>query len=89
MPFQMEDDPGSALIVRETDIDLDAPVAMTKREVVNAAHGRISGVIAYALDLGQMPDALDCQRIREAGQLLGIAVAGEPVVQQPKSGGAT
>ena len=56
------------------DIDFDAPVQMTKREALEQAQGRISNIVANCLDLGLMPDKLDCQRLREANDFLALAL---------------
>ena len=52
------------------DIDLDAPVKMTKRETLEDARAHLDEVFAYCRNLGLQPD----KHIREAHRLLELAL---------------
>ena len=55
------------------DIDLDAS-AITRREALEKAQGHLTSVVCYCLDLGLEPDAWDKERIREAYQMVNLAL---------------
>lgn len=56
-----------------TDIDLDAS-AMTRREALEKAQGRLTSVVRFCLDLGLEPDAMDKESIREAFRMVNLAL---------------
>jgi hypothetical protein len=53
--------------------DLDAP-AMTKREALQIAHERLTSVVAFCLDLGLEPDRIDKDSIRNAHEMVSLAL---------------
>ena len=56
------------------DLDLSAPVSMSRRDALKEAHRHLRGVVVYALDAGLTPDKIDCEHIREAARLVELAL---------------
>lgn len=61
-----------------TDIDLDAPPPITRREMLRKAWAALDIIVRHALDQGLKPDRLDCKNIRRAHELLTV------VLKEPK-----
>ena len=58
-----------------TDIDLGAPVALTRREALEQAQAHLASVVCFALDEEFQPDKVDCDNIREALRLVSMALS--------------
>jgi hypothetical protein len=56
-------------------LDLDT-AALTKREALQIAHERLTSVVAYCLDKGLEPDAMDKESIRKAHEMVALALKG-------------
>lgn len=56
-------------------MNLDAPI-ITRRMALEQARERLTSVVAYCLDLGLEPDAMDKDSIRKALDMVNLALQG-------------